>query len=129
MGKSSTTWQPGCPSPNPTGRPKTAPYAHAARELQESPHGEPPATWGPRTRWTAAQIEAYTDVSYARGARKSRRKWAETEALERVLNRTEGRPFQAVEVTVTDEPLPDEDTAAAALLALAELARGRLKKK
>lgn len=82
-------WRPG-ESGNPGGRPRTAHYAAATRELLSGRSRKPPADWGPEKDWTNAQHAAYEDFkSWLAG---------DAQAAGRFLDRAEGRPSQALEL-------------------------------
>lgn len=82
-------WMPG-ESGNPGGRPRTAHYAAATRELLSGRSRKPPAAWGPQREWTNAQHAAYEDFkSWLAG---------DAQAAGRFLDRAEGRPTQTLEL-------------------------------
>jgi Family of unknown function (DUF5681) len=82
-----TRFQKGCPSPNPTGRPKWAAFSQLARErlLEPVPNDERGRT----------HSEVLFDMAFAR-ARKG-----DLDAAEFLLDRAEGKPVQSVNTQVT----------------------------
>lgn len=75
---------------NPGGRPKTACYAAAARELLASKSLKAPEDWGSAEDQTNAQIASKADFDA----------WlaGDAQAASRLLDRAEGRPALAVEL-------------------------------
>ena len=81
-------WLPG-QSGNPGGRPRTARYAAAAREILASQGETAPSDWGSKETWTKAQALATSDYRAALTG--------DAKAADRILDRAEGRPASTIE--------------------------------
>ena len=79
-----TPWKKGIPSPNPGGRPKTAPFAHACRELLAAPLPDDPEgrTYAEAIAQTLAKKALAGDIR----------------AAQEIADRAEGRARQSVEI-------------------------------
>ena len=79
-----TQWQPGCPSPNPGGRPKKTPLSDACREVLASPvPGDPEGrTYAEKIAATLAEKAANGDIR----------------AAQELADRAEGKARQSVEI-------------------------------
>lgn len=86
-GGEATRWKKGDPSPNPGGRPKTAPLSQACRELlaQPVPNDPEDRTYAEAIAQTLAEKALAGDIR----------------AAQEIADRAEGRPRQSIEVENT----------------------------
>ena len=83
-GSAASRWQKGCSSPNPGGRPKTAPLSQACRELlaRPLPHDSEDRTYAEAIAQTLAQKALEGDIR----------------AAQEIADRAEGRTRQSIEI-------------------------------